>query len=80
VEATFPAAPILDGVGLNVTVLSYRGSLDFGIVADHEQVSDPSELIDGLRTALAELMEVIGDRPAAATARPYDVSPAPQRV
>ena len=55
-------APIFDGVGLNVTVLSYRGSLDFGIVADREQVCDPSELIEGLRTGLAELLHVIGDR------------------
>ena len=60
VDATYPVSPILDGVGLNFTVLSYRGNLDFGIVADREQVSEPWELIEGLHTALAELSLLIG--------------------
>lgn len=57
-DATYPVSPILDGVGLNFTVLSYRGRLDFGVVGDPEQVNDPWELIEGLRTALAELLRV----------------------
>lgn len=54
-RATYPVSAILDGVGLNVTVLSYMGSLDFGITADREQVPDPGELIEGLGAALDEL-------------------------
>jgi diacylglycerol O-acyltransferase / wax synthase len=79
VEATHPAGPILDGVGLNVTVLSYRGSLDFGIVADREQIGDPSELIEGLRTGLAELLHVIGDRHALAEPTGSECSTAPNQ-
>ena len=38
---------ITDGMGLNITVMSYRGSLDFGIVADREQMPD-AVVADGL--------------------------------
>jgi diacylglycerol O-acyltransferase len=52
VLATYPVSVITDGMGLNITVMSYCGSLDFGIVVDREQVDDPWPLIDGLRDAL----------------------------
>jgi WS/DGAT/MGAT family acyltransferase len=51
----YPVSVITDGAGLNVTVLSYRDHLDFGIVADRSQMPDLPVLIDGLRNALAEL-------------------------
>jgi diacylglycerol O-acyltransferase len=51
----FPVSVITDGAGLNITVLSYRDELDFGIVADRTQMPDLPRLIDSLRTALAEL-------------------------
>jgi diacylglycerol O-acyltransferase / wax synthase len=43
-------------MGLNITVMSYCGSLDFGIVADRGQMPDVALLMDWLREALAELM------------------------
>src|SRR5918999_3728936 len=33
-QANYPVSAIVDGVGLNITVLSYRDHIDFGIVAD----------------------------------------------
>ena len=39
---------ITDGIGLNITVMSYCGHLDFGIVADREQMPDVWSLIDWL--------------------------------
>jgi diacylglycerol O-acyltransferase len=56
----FPVSVITDGAGLNITVLSYRDELDFGIVADRTQMPDLPRLIDSLRTALAELEAVAG--------------------
>jgi len=53
--ANYPVSAISDGVGLNITVQSYNGSLDFGIVACRELVPDVWELIEHLRTALHEL-------------------------
>ncbi len=55
-EANYPVSVITDGLGLNVTVMSYRGHLDFGIVADREQMRDVWKLIGWLRDSLQELM------------------------
>jgi diacylglycerol O-acyltransferase / wax synthase len=56
--ATYPVSIITDAVGLNITVLSYRDRMDFGIVCDREQIDDPWPLIDGLRDALEEFKEL----------------------
>jgi diacylglycerol O-acyltransferase len=61
--ANFPVSPINDGVGLNITVQSYNGSLDFGIVACRELMPDVWDLMDYLSGALQELKD------AAKTAR-----------
>ena len=48
---------ITDGVGLNITVMSYLDHLDFGIVADRDSVDDAWSMLEGLGHALDELME-----------------------
>jgi hypothetical protein len=55
VTATYPVSVITDGMGLNITVMSYCGSLDVGIVADRDQVPDVASLIEQLRAELAVL-------------------------
>ena len=43
----------MDGAGLNVTVLSYKDSLDFGFMADRNlvpDVLDPSPIMCTLRS------------------------------
>jgi len=50
---------VVVGVGLSMTVLSYRDHLDFGIIADREQVDDMWSLMEGAGTALDELESVI---------------------
>jgi WS/DGAT/MGAT family acyltransferase len=54
-EANYPISVITDGMGLNITVMSYSGHLDFGIVADREQMRDVWKLIDWLQESLEEL-------------------------
>jgi hypothetical protein len=50
---------ITDGVGLNITVFSYRDHLDFGITADRAAVGDvwpqwtPPRALDELRELIA---------------------------
>ena len=39
-EANYPISVVTDGVGLNITVLSYEDHLDFGIVGDRELAPD----------------------------------------
>jgi WS/DGAT/MGAT family acyltransferase len=68
-EGHFPVSVVMDGVGLNITVMSYRDHIDFGIVADREQVDDVWSLMDGAARALEELESVIcGRQPTAAPA------------
>jgi hypothetical protein len=57
---------------LHITVMSYRDHLDFGIVADREQVDDVWSLLDGARRALDELAASVG----AATEQPAAEAPA----
>ncbi|MEO3857906.1 wax ester/triacylglycerol synthase family O-acyltransferase [Acrocarpospora sp. B8E8] len=57
VLAQFPVSVITDvSGGINITVFSYDGFLDVGIVADREMVPDIWDFIDYLQDALAELM------------------------
>jgi WS/DGAT/MGAT family acyltransferase len=53
--ANYPISVITDGMGLNITVMSYDGHLDFGIVADREQMRDVWKLIEWLEESLNEL-------------------------
>jgi diacylglycerol O-acyltransferase len=54
--ANYPVSVITDGMGLNITVMSYCGHLDFGIVADRGQMPDVALLMDWLDEALGELL------------------------
>jgi WS/DGAT/MGAT family acyltransferase len=53
--ANYPVSVITDGMGLNITVMSYCGQMDFGIVADRDQMPDLWKLMDWLRESLDEL-------------------------
>ena len=54
-QAVYPVSVITDGMGLNITVMSYCGHLDFGIVADRKEIPNVWQLIDWLRESLEEL-------------------------
>ncbi len=54
-RSQYPISGVLDGLGLNITVFSYRDKLEFGIVGDRELIDDPWPLLDALGDALAEL-------------------------
>ena len=54
-KANYPVSVVTDGMGLNITVMSYSGSMDIGIVTDRDQMPDAWRLIEFLRDALEEL-------------------------
>ena len=54
----YPLSAITDGVGLNMTLMSYNGNLDFGLLACREMVPDIWRLIDALGDELATLVKV----------------------
>jgi diacylglycerol O-acyltransferase len=61
----YPVSAVTDMTGgLNITLFSYDGSIDFGLIACRELVPDVWNLIDYLRDALAELLDLIPAGPA----------------
>ncbi len=67
-EVLYPISAILDGIGLNLTVMSYKGGLNFGVVADRELVDDPWPLVEALKRAQAELLALVPEAGRAAAA------------
>jgi diacylglycerol O-acyltransferase / wax synthase len=67
-EANYPVSVITDGMGLNITVMSYNGDLDFGLVGDRDQIPDLWVMIDWLREGLDELLPRQAPDPEAAPA------------
>ena len=53
--ANYPVSVIVDGVGVNITVVSYKNRVDFGIVGDREQIDDAWAFLDGAARALEAL-------------------------
>jgi WS/DGAT/MGAT family acyltransferase len=56
--AMYPLSVIGDGLGLNVTVLSYHGGVHFGLLACRELIPDLDVMAEYLLTELAELLEL----------------------
>jgi hypothetical protein len=52
--ANYPIAPIYDGNGLNITVMTYRDQLDIGIVACPQLTPDLDIIPDAITESIAE--------------------------
>ena len=59
--AYYPHGPIMEGGGLNITVMSYMGSMDFGLVACRETVPGVWDIAHALTESLDELTKRIGE-------------------
>jgi WS/DGAT/MGAT family acyltransferase len=62
--SNYPVGPIMDGGGLNMTVMSYLDQLDFGLQACPDVLPDVWSLAEGLQDALDELVAATGVEPA----------------
>ncbi len=62
--ANYPISVITDGMGLNITVQSYDGHLDIGIVSDREQMPDVHKLVGWMADELAALRPKPKPKPA----------------
>jgi hypothetical protein len=70
-EAIYPVSVIMDGLGLNITVMSYNGSVDVGIVADRDVMPDVGSMTGWLADELDALeIPEFPDRPARSPVRP----------
>ena len=65
VRAIYPIGPLMMGMGLNCTVLSYIDSVDFGVQCDPELVADPWAISNHIPEALGELLKAKATRPGA---------------
>jgi diacylglycerol O-acyltransferase len=55
VKGVIPLGPLLEGAGLNITVLSNMGNVDFGAIGCRELVPEIWDIADGFGTAVADL-------------------------
>ncbi len=65
VQAIYPIGPVLEGAGLNVTVMSYLDAVDFSLIVDGTLVPDVWDLARFVDRAFRDLYE-------AALGRPYE--------
>jgi WS/DGAT/MGAT family acyltransferase len=63
-HAGFPLGPVMDGMGVNITVMSYRGVLYWGIITCPETVPKVWGLADAIPSSLDELLVAAGEGPA----------------
>jgi len=61
-EHLYSVGPILEGIGLNITVWSYLDGLDVGVLACREAIPDPHRLTTLLHAAIAELGSAAEDQ------------------
>jgi WS/DGAT/MGAT family acyltransferase len=66
--AAYPLGPVMEGCGLNITVFSYRDSVDVGFMACRELIPDVWDLAEATNRAMRDLSEA-ADREAARAAR-----------
>ncbi len=57
----YPVSIVVHGLALNITVHSYDGRMDFGIVACADSMPDLPDFIDDLREAFDELRDAAAD-------------------
>ena len=55
-----PLGPVMEGAGLNITVLSYLDKIDVGLIACRELVPDIWRLVDAFGESMEELKKAAG--------------------
>jgi WS/DGAT/MGAT family acyltransferase len=58
VTAAYPLGPLMEGAGMNITVVSYRDSIDFGIIACERSVPHVADIALGFGAAVADLFKI----------------------
>lgn len=62
VEGLYPLGPVLEGPGLNVTVVSYVDRVGFGLIACSTNLPDLPDLAAEIPAAVQELLDAIASR------------------
>lgn len=75
VRHIYPVSIPTDGLAMNITVLSYRDGVEFGITADRDVVPDVDDLLALVGPALDELEASVGGHSRAAVATADSAGP-----
>jgi diacylglycerol O-acyltransferase len=76
--AAYPLGPVMEGAGMNITVLSYLDSVDFGIIACERSVPDVADIALGFGAAVADLFKIaLSERLGTPSVRGEGASPDP---
>ena len=67
VVAIYPRGPLIEGAGLNLTVLSQDHDLDVGVMACPDLVDEPDVIASGFAEGVSELVAAIPDNGHATT-------------
>jgi WS/DGAT/MGAT family acyltransferase len=59
-EGLFPMVPLAPNQALGIAIMSYNGTINFGLVGDFDLMSDLDDLADDLHAALAQLADAAG--------------------
>lgn len=62
-DGIYPASIVFDGFAMNITLVSYDGKLDFGIIACRRSLPQIQRIIEHIEDALQELERVAGISP-----------------
>jgi diacylglycerol O-acyltransferase len=60
-QYTLPMGPVMEGAGLNITVLSYMDNVDVGFMACRELVPDVWKLVDYVQDSMQELLKAVAE-------------------
>jgi diacylglycerol O-acyltransferase len=63
-ESGFPLGPVMEGMGVNITIMSYQGILNWGIHASPDTIPRLWSLTAAVPLALDELLLAAGEDPA----------------
>jgi hypothetical protein len=77
-QSHFPVSIPVHGQGMNLTVQSYLGNLDFSLTAGKKALKDAGQLRDDLLAAFFELRAEILGKPGEVDG--WDATVAPQRT
>ncbi len=75
----FPVAFLPANHALAIAIMSYNGSLDYGLLGDYDAMPDIDLVADGVQTALAQLLAAARQHRPRRAARPASARPATAR-
>jgi diacylglycerol O-acyltransferase / wax synthase len=65
-----PLSIVMHGLALNITIQTYAGRVDYGVIADRKAVPHLQDLADALESAFAQAQTVFVEAPSAVTLKP----------